>query len=658
MGNRLHIDFETYSSEDLTKVGAYKYCESIAFEILMVAYAYDDEEVKLVALAEGEELPEKLIEDIKNPDIENHAHNATFERLCLAAIGIYTDISNWHCTQVKAASCSLPLQLSKLSEVLKLEEKGKLTTGRALIKLFCTPTKPTRNNNRTRTLWFHDVEKWEQFKAYCINDVIAEREVYSILKPYKTQEKERRLYKLDQEINDRGVEVDIVLTEKAIEVAEENKNNLLARMKTLTGLENPNSPEQLKSWLSEAIDKDIKTLAKKEIPKLLELTASGVVKEVLSLRIETSKTSVKKYIAVHNSFCEDYRVRGLVQFLGAARTGRWAGRLIQVHNLPRNYIDNLDEARTILKNDTDRIKTLAAKVLFKAKPIGNVANILSYLIRTTLVAPKGKKFVVVDFSAIEARVLAWLAGEQWRVDVFKGHGKIYEASASMMFGIPLEDIAKDSAERYKGKVAELALGYQGAVGALLTMGAEEMGLSNSEMKDIVDRWRANNPMIVKYWYDIQEAAIRAIKTKREVKHRNIIFGYINEYLTVRLPSGRKLYYRNPTLRKNQWGYDSIKYEGVNQDTKKWELVDTYGGKLVENIVQSVARDILADSMLRLKDNYCIVMHVHDEIIFEVPDAEAEEALEDISIEMGKPIAWAVGLPLAAEGFISTFYKKD
>lgn len=649
---KLHIDIETYSSVDITKSGAYKYVESIDFEILLLAFAFDQEPITVIDLTAGESLPEHFVEAMTAPEVEKHAHNAVFERLCFNAHGIQTEIAQWHCTAIKAAYCGLPLSLGELTKAMGLGDKGKLATGKALIRFFCCPIKPTKSNGqRVRNFPHHDTEKWGEFKKYVAMDVEAEREVSRRLGNHTIPTSERINYILDQEINDRGVEIDVDFARNAFDIYEKDKALMLSKMKQLTGLSNPNSPTQLKQWLGDATGKEITSLAKGELPKILEGVESDLVREVLDMRSRTSKASVKKYEAMLNCVCADSRAHGLLQFYGANRTGRWAGRLIQVQNLARNNMKSLDLARgTVKSGDYEKMGML----------YDNIASVLSELIRTAFVAGEGYTFAVADFSAIEARVIAWLAGEKWRLDVFNTHGKIYEASAAMMFGVPIEDVTKDM--RSKGKIGELALGYQGALGALKTMGGEKMGLSEAEMKSIVEKWREKNPNVVKLWYATEKAALRAVITRKPVvlrEYKNLVFNVERKALTIMLPSGRKLFYQDPIIRENKFGREALRYLGVDQTTKQWVHIDTYGGKLVENIVQAIARDLLADSMVELdKNDFPIAMHVHDEAIAEVPIEGAEASLEKMCSIMGQENLWAKGLPLGADGYLTPYYKKD
>lgn len=654
MANKLHLDIETYSSIDITSSGAYKYCESIDFEILMVAYAYNDEPIVIVDLAQGEKLPNKFIMLLLSENVEKHAHNANFERNCFKAIGYDVPVEQWHCSAIKAAYCGFPLGLAAVSEAMKLEEKGKLATGKSLIRIFSCPVKPTAKNDYSqRNHPTIDLEKWNEYKRYCVNDVEAEREIIKRLEAYTIPWSERLNYILDQQINDRGILIDISFAQNAYAINEQNSQEITRRLTQLTGLGNPNSPAQLKKWLSFHEKKEIKSLNKEFMPILLEETGSDVVREVLSLRSKGSKTSIEKYVSMQNCVCENGRAHGLFQFYGANRTGRWAGRLIQMQNLRQNHLTDLDNARQLAANtDYDTMSLV----------YDDISDVLSQLIRTAFVAKPGHTFVVADFSAIEARVIAWLANEKWRMDVFKTHGKIYEASASMMFDVPIEEVTKGSSYRNKGKVAELALGYQGAVGALQKMGGEEMGLSELEMKTIVTKWRAKSPCIVALWASVENNVIRAIKTRKKIilsQSRNLAFEYDGKALTIELPSGRKLFYQDMQITINKFGKESVKYKGVDQLTKKWWWVDSYGGKFVENIVQAIARDLLAEAMQSIDERgYKIVMHVHDEVVCEVLQRNALINEQEIFQIMSMSPTWAKDLPLTVDGYSTNYYKKD
>ncbi len=658
----LHIDIETYSSIDIKSCGAYRYLQSVDFEILMIAYAFGNGPVQIIDVAQGETIPIEFLEALKDPSIKKHAHNAVFERQAFINFGIMTPINVWHCSAVHAAYCGLPLSLDMVSKALHFgEDKAKLATGKALIRYFSMPCKPTKKNGgRVRNLPQHDLEKWEEYKEYCMQDVEAEREIEYRLKDYPIPEMERQLYILDQQINDRGILIDPEMAKSAYRIDQEYTLVLRDKVKHLTGVDNPNSLPQLKQWIGEAIGKEVKSLAKEDVSNLLAEEENEVVREVLHLRQMLSKSSIKKYTAMLNCICEDQRGHGFFQFYGANRTGRWAGRLVQLQNLTKNYLPDLTLARDMVKmGDYKNVELM----------YGDVSDTLSQLIRTTFVAPEGKTFAVADFSAIEARVIAWLAEEKWRLDVFKTHGKIYEASASSMFSIPIDQITKGSHLRQKGKVAELALGYQGSVGALTQMGGKDMGLTDDEMKDIVSRWRKASPNIVQLWKDLEGCAKQAIRNRKAVKskHRGIIFDSNGKIFTIQLPSGRKLYYCNPQLRSKTvkrdngetWQAESIIYMGMDQVKKQWTRLDTYGGKLTENIVQAIARDLLAHSMLELdKKGFEIVMHVHDEVACEIHKSVADFKLETMCDIMSQPVKWAKGLPLAADGYLTPYYKKD
>lgn len=651
---KLHIDIETYSSIDIMKVGAYKYVESVDFEILMVAYAFGNRPVKIVDLAAGEKLNPNFIAALEDPSIIKCAHNANFERNAFRAIGFDIPIEQWECTQIKAAYCGLPVALDAVSDALELGDKAKLASGKALIRYFSIPQKATKvNGQRVRNFWFHDSEKWEEFKQYCIMDVEAEREIDKRLEAYEIPKHEIEMYRLDQKINDTGILLDYTMAENATYLDDLNSEDIGEEIQELTDVENPNSAAQLKQWLSNAMNKEIKSLAKAELIELINEVEPGVVLDVLELRQKAAKTSTKKYVSMLNCVCDTDRIHGLFQFYGANRTGRWAGRLVQMQNLPQNHLKDLDGARNlVLKGDYK---------LMKIK-YDNVSSVLSQLIRTAFIAPPEKSLAVADFSAIEARVIAWLAHEEWRLEVFKTHGKIYEASAAMMFGVPLESIQKGSPERDKGKVAELALGYQGALGALKKMGGEAMGLSEIEMTQIVKLWRKENKQIVKLWYEIEKAAIRAVKTRKKVvlsQYKDLEFESDGVVLTIQLPSGRKLFYQTPKITVNKFNREAIKYKGVDQVTRKWWWVDSYGGKFVENIIQAIARDLLAFNMLKIdRLGFKIIMHVHDEVVCEVSEDNKEESLQKICQVMGEEVPWAPGLDLKADGYVTRYYKKD
>ncbi len=650
MARRLHIDIETFSSVDIKTSGAYKYTQSLDFEILLVAYAFDDEPIKIIDLVQGEKLPQEFIDGLLDPSVHKCAHNATFERNSFRQYGYDIPIDQWYCSAVKAAYCGLTLSLELVSKAMKLEEKGKLATGKALIRYFCNPCKPTKANGmRERNFPWHDQEKWEDFKLYCINDVEAEREIDHRLEHYDMPDFERINYIIDQEINDAGVLVDLSMVKHAVDIDNKFNAEVTERMIELTGVENPNSPSQMKEWLSDALGKNVHTLAKDSVLELLDESDDEAVSEVLDGRLKLAKSSTKKYVSMINCVCEDGRAHGLFQFYGANRTGRWAGRLIQLQNLPQNHMRDLDLARQVIASgDYD-----LAKMLYD-----NIPNILSELIRTALVAPEGFTFAVSDFSAIEARVLSWVANEEWRLDVFKTHGKIYEASAAMMFGVPIESVTKGSELRQRGKTAELALGYQGSEGAMEKMDRDGK-ISPHERKVIVKKWRKANPKIVQLWSDVETCAIHTIKTRKSMRLRSLGFHYDGEIFRIELPSGRSLFYNQPKLGVNRFGMESIIFKGMDQVIKQWTSVETYGGKLVENIVQAISRDLLAYSMQNLRGaGFKMVMHVHDEVICEVPENKGEEQLKRMEDIMGQEVSWAPGLPLTADGYVTKFYKKD
>lgn len=652
--NKLHIDIETYSSVDLIKSGVHKYAESPDFEVLLLAWAWNDKPVQIVDLASGEPLPAMFLASFKDKEVVKVAHNASFERVCLNAYGLETEVHEWECTATKAAYCGLPFSLKQVGEALNIE-KAKLSEGKELIRYFCLPCKPTKTNgHRTRNLPHHAPEKWTAFKGYCIRDVEAEQEIDHTLEPYTFPVIEQLNYLLDQEINDRGVLVDTEFAQKCIVLNETYISNLLAEAKQLSGLENPNSVAQLKKWISTRSGKTIDSLNKAVVGELLKEDLPQDVLRILSIRKQLGKTSVKKFTAMIAGAADDNRAKGTLKFYGANRTGRWAGRRIQMQNIPKNK-GTTKQLRTL----RNAVETLPYEDFILLYP--NVSGYLSQLIRTALVAGPGKILAVADFSAIEARVLAWLAGEQWRLDVFNTHGKIYEASASQMFGVPLEQITKGSELRSKGKVAELALGYQGAVGALKQMGGEKMGLSESEMRQIVNKWRRASPAIVHFWETVEKAALRAVANHKKVPIRggSLVFDFDGKCLTIQLPSKRKLFYFEAFISSNQWGRPCIKYKGIKQETRKWANIDTYGGKIAENITQAVARDLLAYAMRNIKSmlELDIVFHVHDEAVCEIPLNGAEQTLEDIYKVMCIAPIWATDLPLKADGEITPFYKK-
>lgn len=642
----LSIDIETYSDVNLTKCGVYAYSDSPNFEILLFAYAFDEEPTQIVDFACGEQLPERVLAALEDPAVTKAAFNAQFERTCISKyLGRKLSPEGWQCTAVQSAMLALPLSLDNVGEVLNIQRK-KLKEGADLVRFFSMPCKPTKaNGSRTRNRPEDAPEKWERFKTYCIRDVDAEREIRQKLWKFPIPESEMELYRMDQEINDRGILVDQLLVENAVLCDNQYRQMVTARAYELTGLSNPNSPAQIKGWLAEH-GVEAEKLDKKTVKGLISET-DGEVLEVLKLRLLMAKTSVKKYEAIERSVCSDGRVHGLLQFYGANRTGRWAGRLVQVQNLPQNHIPDLELARSLVKEQ--RFEDL--DLLYDSTP-----EVLSELIRTAFVPKSGCRFIVADFSAIEARVLAWFAGEQWRLDTFVEGGDIYCASASKMFGVPVVKHGVNGHLRQKGKIAELALGYGGAVGALTSMGALDMGLQEEELQPLVSQWRNSNPHITKFWWDVDAAAVKAVKERTEVVLGNLCFTYRSAILFVTLPSGRKLSYIKPRMTQNRFGRESLSYEGVGE-SKKWMRIETYGPKLVENIVQATARDLLALAMLRLRNRGLeIVMHIHDEAVLEVPDGVS--GVEEICQIMSEQPDWAVGLPLRADGYECAFYKKD
>ncbi|KZL94339.1 DNA polymerase [Clostridium magnum] len=650
----LSIDVETYCDLDIKNVGAYRYCEHPSFEIILFAYAFNDEPVQIVDLAQGEGLPEEVINALHDPQIIKSAFNANFERNALKNDIFFPGNmppEQWQCTMVKALVMGLPSSLDMVGKAMRFEEdKQKMKEGKALIQYFCKPCKPTKaNGGRTRNLPEHAPEKWELFKEYCKQDVAVERDIRNKLSKYQITEKEQRLWELDQHINDRGVGTDIALIEKAIQCDAEYAKKLETEAIKITGLNNPNSPTQLKKWIGERVGHEVTSLTKDSIPGLIEEAKDENVKRILELRQLMAKTSVKKYLAMENARCEDGRVRGLLQFYGANRTGRWAGRLVQVQNLPQNHLPDLDDARNCIREGRfDDVEFL----------YDSIPDTLSQLIRTAFIPREGNRFLVADFSAIEARVIAWYAGEDWRLEVFKTHGKIYEASASQMFHIPIESIKKGSDLRQKGKIAELALGYGGSVGAITSMDKSK-SIPEEELPELVKHWRDANPHITKFWWDCDKAAKKAIREKTTVCMQfGLKFIYDPGVLFIQLPSGRKLSYLRPKIEAHQtFSGDKITYEGMEQTSKQWTRIDTYGPKLVENIVQATARDCLGEAMFNVtKAGYDIVMHVHDEIIMDVPKEFGN--IEEVNGIFGEPIDWAPGLPLKADGYECNYYMKD
>lgn len=643
---KLSIDIETFSDIDIIKCGVYKYADSPVFEILLFAYSIDGGEIHIIDLAGGETLPEEIAEAIKSDTVIKTAFNAQFERVCLSKhLGILLDPSSWYCTAVQAAELSLPSSLADVGAALGLERQ-KMTEGKELIKYFCVSCKPTKSNGgRTRNMPGDAPEKWALFKEYCKRDVDVERQIAKKLEMYPISESEHRLYVLDQRINDRGVLVDLSLAQQAIKINSIQTAVATEQAYTLTGLENPNSVAQLKAWLTEN-GVEIESLSKKAVAALADET-DGDIQEMLHLRLLMSKTSVKKYEAVMRSVCRDNRVRGMMRFCGASRTGRWSGNILQPQNLPQNHLPDLTLARDIVKDGDFEMLNMT---------FGNVPNVLSELIRTVLIPKPNHRFIVADFSAIEARVLSWLAGEQWRLDTFRNGGDIYCASASQMFCVPVEKHGVNGHLRQKGKISELACGYGGSVGALKNMGAVEMGVPEDELQGLINDWRNANPHIVKLWTEVGNTAMKAIKEKTIVSLGKLVFMYERGILFIRLPSGRRLSYIKPRIGTNRFGGDSITYMGVGT-SKKWERLETFGGKLVENIVQAIARDLLASAMMNVANaGYNIVFHVHDEIIAEAPDGQG--SVDEMCMLMSINPDWADGIPLSADGYECEYYRKD
>ena len=664
----LSIDIETYSSIDLTKSGVYKYTQN-DFEILLIAYAYDDEEIKIIDLKNNEKIPEKLKEDILDENIIKTAFNANFERVCLSKyFNTYLSPKMFRCTQVHALYLGLPHGLENVAKSLRLKEQ-KLEEGKSLIRFFNKRENLdllTSNNENIKK--GEVLKKYEEFKKYCINDVKVERSIRKILEKVKLPESEQKLWQLDQEINDRGVLVDSKLLNNAIYYDNYFKNILIEKLKTITNINNPKSNNQMKDYLN-SLGLNVNSLSKESVESLLNSDEVKKnphyekIKEVLHLRKMLNKTSTKKYESMKRCMCDDERIRGLFQFYGANRTGRWAGRLVQVQNLPQNKINNLEKVREKIRNDIikdfpSRKKEFNKNLNLNLYNNENLSSLLSQLIRTTFIPKKNHRFIIADFSAIEARIIAYLSNEKWRIDVFNTHGKIYEASASKMFKVDIDEITKESELRQKGKIAELALGYQGGVGALVSMGAYNMNLCESELIEIVKAFRSSNPNIVKLWNNAQKAFIEAVKNKSVVHiDKNISFIYEGNILFIKLPSGRRLSYIRPKIDyDNIFNKYIITYEGIDPTTKKSKRLTTYGGKLVENIVQAIARDVLAQAMINLKNHgFNIVMHVHDEIVLEVE--ENVSSIEEICEIMCKENKYLKGLKLKADGFESKYYKK-
>ncbi len=669
--HHLNIDLETFSSVDITKSGLYKYVQSPDFQILLFGYSVDGGPVEVIDLASGgmsNNLPLWLINAVKKPDWIKHAYNASFEWYCLSKYFRFTDqqslnmLSQWRCTMLHGLYCGYTAGLGATGEALGIpQDKRKLGTGKSLIKTFCTPCAPTaRNGHRTRTLPMHEPEKWQLFKDYNRQDVVTEMEIERRLSPWPVPDDVQRQWELDQRMNARGVAVDLDMIAGALDCSSTVTAELTNEAVQLTGLDNPNSVAQLKKWLDDELDdeEEIASLNKETVTALLGKDLDNdKATRVLEIRQELAKTSVKKYTAMQQAVCGDGRVRGLLQFYGANRTGRWAGRLMQVQNLPRTYIGALPLARELVKaRKVDNLKLL----------YGGIPDTLSQLIRTALIPAPGCIFLDADFSAIEARVVSWLAGEDWAIEVFRGDGRIYEATAAQMFGVDVCLIRKGNPEyslRQKGKVATLALGYGGGSGALVKMGALKQGLTEEELPDIVQRWRAANRRIKNLWYSVEAAALETVRAGRPQGVRGILFALEGDnttnqwFMTIALPSGRKLFYARPFITAGKFGSDALFYWGMNQTSKKWQVIDTWGGKLVENIVQAIARDCLSVNLDRLEAaGYEVVFHVHDEAIIDAPRDSAD--LKAVCTIMGQPIDWAPGLPLGADGWVGEFYRKD
>lgn len=629
----LAIDIETYSDRDLKKVGVYKYVESPRFNILLFGYAIDDEEVQVIQLARGEEIPRDVLEMLYDPHVIKTAWNAQFERVALSRrLGQQIPAVEWEDTMILAAYHGLPLSLDKAGQALGLEVQKMTATGTKLMNKF------SKKGLRPED----DPAGWEKFVEYNRRDVEVERAIRKRLEKYKLPEKEKELWVLDQDINDRGVAVDLQMVREAIRISRAENEKLIGEIQKITGVDNPRSVAQLKKWLEQETEEEIETLDRRQLPKIIESIRDEKIKNALALRLEAAKSSIKKYEAIDRAVCADGRVRGLLQYYGASRTGRWAGRLVQVQNLPRNDMSDLEAAREMLRQGHGDMLGVVWD---------STNDVLSQLIRTAFIASEGRRLLIADFSSIEARVLAWLAGEEWKLEVFRTHGKIYEATAAKMFGVPIESIKKGDPLRQRGKVAELALGYQGGVGALIRMGALEMGIEESELPALVRQWRTANPRIVEFWRAIEQAAKNVLDAGGG---KEIVAGKIEvsrdrhlPALIIRLPSGRKLYYYRA-------GLNGDRIEFWNKNNK---LEQTYGGKLTENVVQAISRDVLAEAIMRLeKRGYRIVFHVHDEIVAEMPDGEG--SVEEMTQIMAEPVPWAPDLPLGAEGVESTFYRKE
>lgn len=643
----LSIDIETYSSVNLQKSGVYKYASSEDFEVLLFGYSVDDGEVQVVDLALGERIPQEILDALKDDEVIKWAFNASFERICLSAflgmpVGEYLSPESWRCSMIWSATLGLPLSLEGVGVVLGLE-KQKLTEGKSLIKYFCVPCAATKaNGGRTRNLPTHDMEKWNSFKAYNLRDVETEMGIQQKLARFPVPNEIWDEYHLNEEINDRGIGIDVVFVEGALAMDAKSKKNLTETIQNMTNLDNPNSVQQMKNYLAEN-GLEMESLGKKEVAEILKV-APEHLREVLSLRQQLARSSVKKYTAMQNAVCSDGRARGMFQFYGANRTGRFSGRLIQLQNLPQNHIFDLAEARAIVRSGDYDVMDMLYE---------DIPDTLSQLIRTAFVPQDGRKFIVADFSAIEARVLSWLAGESWRMEVFAKNGDIYCATASKMFGVLVEKHGQNGHLRQKGKQSELSCGYGGSVGALIAMGALTMGMKEEELKPLVDSWRTANPHIVDLWWEVDRAVKTVVKQRISMEVRGIQMYWKSGFLFIVLPSGRKLAYVKPRMGENKFGGESVTYEGVGA-TKKWERLESYGPKFVENIVQGISRDVLLYAMQTLR-NCSIVAHVHDEIIIE---ADKDMSLETVCEQMGRTPLWAKGLILNADGYECEFYKKD
>lgn len=659
--HHLSIDLETYSSVPIAKAGAQKYIASPDFEILLFAYSLDGSPVVCVDFAQGEMLPQEIANALTSPDYIKHAYNAPFEWGCLSKyVGRQLPPEQWRCTMFHSLYAGYTAGLDATGRALGLaEDKRKLNTGKALIRYFCVPCTPSKTNGmRTRNYPHHNPERWRLLKEYCCQDVVTEMEIERRLSAMPVPDFVQKEWETDLIINSRGVAVDMEMVEGALELGATVRNSLMAEAMQISGLNNPNSVKQLTAWLEGETGEEVAALRKDTVAKMLARDDNSPhVQRMLEIRQELGKTSTKKYDAIEVAVCPDGRVRGLLQFYGANRTGRWAGRLVQVQNLPRTYTEPLELTRELVKGR----KLDALKLIY-----GSVPDTLSQLIRTAFIASPGHILIDADFSAIEARVISWLAGEEWRLEVFRTHGKIYEASASQMFGVPLELIKKGNPEyalRQKGKVAELALGYQGSTGALINMGALDMGIPEEDLPDIVTRWRDANKRIRDLWYKMDAAAVQVITQGGAVGVNNVVIAREFNYeqgtdcMTITLPSGRKLYYIEPQIGQNQWGNPSISYMGMDQTTKKWKRIETYGGKLVENCVQAIARDCLAQAIERLEAaGLPVIFHIHDEVVIDCPPNTA--TLEDVVKIIAQPIPWAPDLPLGADGWVGQFFKKD